>query len=43
MLRPRTAKTFKAYATAVFEPYILSQLQHVERLDISGIVTLLTA
>ena len=34
MLRPGTAKTFKAYATDVFVHYILSQLQHVERLDI---------
>ena len=34
MLRPGTAKTFKAYATDVFVPYILSQLQHVERPDI---------
>ena len=34
MLRPGTAKTFKAYATDVLVPYILSQLQHVERLDI---------
>ena len=34
MLRPGIAKTFKAYATDVFVPYILSHLQHVERLDI---------
>ena len=34
MLRSGTAKTSKAYATDVFVPYILSQLQHVERLDI---------
>ena len=30
MLRLGTAKTSKAYATNVFVPYILSQLQHVE-------------
>ena len=34
MLRPGAAKTSKSYATDVFVPYILSQLQHVERLDI---------
>ena len=34
MLRPGTTTTFRAYATDVFVPYILSQLQHVERLDI---------
>ena len=33
-LRPGIAKTFRVYATDVFVPYILSQLQHVERLDI---------
>ena len=35
MLQPGTAKTFKAYASDVFVPYILSHLQHVERLDIA--------
>ncbi|KAG0725800.1 hypothetical protein GWK47_037891 [Chionoecetes opilio] len=34
MLRPWTAKTFQCYATYVFVPYVTSQLQHVERLDI---------
>ena len=34
MLRPGTAKTFEGYATDVFVPYITSQLQHVDRLDI---------
>jgi len=34
MLRPGAAKTFKAYATDVFVPYVTSVLQHVERLDI---------
>ena len=34
MLRPDFAKTFSDYATQVFLPYITSQLQHVNRLDI---------
>ena len=34
MLRPGTAKTFQGYATDVFVPYVTSQLQHVDRLDI---------
>ena len=33
ILPPGTAKTSKAYATDVFVPYILSQLQNVERLS----------
>ena len=33
-LRPGFAKTFSDYATQVFLPYITSQLQHVNRLDI---------
>ncbi|KAG0717130.1 hypothetical protein GWK47_008210 [Chionoecetes opilio] len=34
MLRLGTAKTFQGYATDVFVPYVTSQLQHVDRLDI---------
>ena len=34
MFRPDFAKTFSDYATQVFLPYITSQLQHVNRLDI---------
>ena len=34
MLCPRTAKTFRGYATDVFVPYVTSQLQHVDKLDI---------
>ena len=34
MLRPGFAKTFSDYATQVFLPYITSQLQHVNRLDV---------
>lgn len=34
MLRPGTAKTFQSYANDVFVPYVTSQLQHVDRLDI---------
>jgi hypothetical protein len=34
MLRPGTAKTFQEYATNVFLPYVMTQLQHVTRLDI---------
>ncbi|KAJ8048753.1 hypothetical protein HOLleu_01190 [Holothuria leucospilota] len=34
MLRPGTAKTVQGYATDVFVPYVTSQLQHVDRLDI---------
>ena len=34
MLRPGTAKTFQDYADAVFTPYVSSQLESVERLDI---------
>ena len=34
MLRPGTAKTFEGYATDVFVPYVTSQLQHLDRLDI---------
>ncbi|KAG0723068.1 hypothetical protein GWK47_043326 [Chionoecetes opilio] len=34
MLRPGAAKTFQGYATDVFVPYVTSQLQHVDRLDI---------
>ena len=33
-LRPGFAKTFSDYATQVFLPYITSQLQHVNRLDV---------
>ena len=33
-LRPGFAKTFSDYASQVFLPYITSQLQHVNRLDI---------
>ena len=33
-LRPGFAKTFSDYATHVFLPYITSQLQHVNRLDV---------
>ena len=34
MLRPGFANTFSDYATQVFLPYITSQLQHVNRLDV---------
>ncbi len=34
MLRPGAAKTFLDYAQQVFLPYIVSQLQHVERIDV---------
>ena len=34
MLRLGTAKTFEGYATDVFVPHVISQLQHVNRLDI---------
>ena len=34
LLCPRTAKTFQGYATDVFVPYVTSQLQHLDRLDI---------
>ena len=34
MLRPGIAKTFQAYADDVFTPYVTSQLDHVDRLDI---------
>ena len=34
MLRPGAAKTFLDYARQVFLPYIVSQLQHVERIDV---------
>jgi len=34
MLQPGAAKTFLDYAQQVFSPYILSQLQHVRRVDI---------
>ena len=34
MLRPGFANTFSDYATEVFLPYITSQLQHVNRLDV---------
>ena len=34
MLQPGAAKTFSDYAQQVFSPYILSQLQHVRRVDI---------
>ena len=34
MLHPRTAKTFQDYADIVFTPYISSQLENVEQLDI---------
>ena len=33
-LRPGFAKTFSYYATQVFLPYITSQLQHANRLDV---------
>ena len=34
MLRPGFVKTFSDYATQVFQSYITSQLQHVNRLDV---------
>ena len=34
MLRPGAAKKFSDYAKQVFTPYIMSQLQHVSRLDV---------
>ena len=34
MLRPGAAKTFSEYAEQVFLPYIISQLQHVSRMDV---------
>lgn len=34
MLRPGTAKTFQDYATDIFMPYVTSQLQQVDRVDI---------
>ena len=34
MLRPGAVRTFLDYANDVFKPYIISQLQHVARLDI---------
>ena len=34
MLRPGAAKTFFDYAQKVFSPYILSQLEHVSRVDV---------
>ena len=34
MLKPGTAKTFLEYASQVFIPYILGQLQHASRLDL---------
>ena len=33
-MRPGTAKTFQSYTNDVFMPYVTSQLQHVDRLDI---------
>ncbi len=34
MLLPGAAKTFSDYAKYVFSPYITSQLQHVNRVDV---------
>jgi len=34
MLIPGPAKTFQGYATDIFVPYVISQPQHVDRLDI---------
>ena len=34
MLKPGTTKTFEEYANQVFIPYILRQVQHVQRLDL---------
>lgn len=34
MLRPDAAKTFSDYAQQLFSPYIVSQLEHVSRVDV---------
>ena len=34
MLQPGAARKFSDYANQVFIPYILSQLQHVNRVDV---------
>ncbi|KAK5918815.1 hypothetical protein CgunFtcFv8_022763 [Champsocephalus gunnari] len=34
MLRPSAAKTFFYYAQKAFSPYILSQLEHVSRVNV---------
>ena len=35
MLRPGTAKTFQDYADAVLTPYIYSQLESIQQVDIA--------
>ena len=34
MLAPGTTNTFSEYATQVFLPYVMSQLQHANRADV---------